>query len=113
MFGAENIRNSVGKMLGLYNGSQSALILLYIHNYIWFHHTHILELISSNSKLESLPRYFEQIFKLMLLVWARECQFLSKITHGKYGDFLLLTSYIFYLIKQILNKQYCFIYRCR
>lgn len=57
-----------------------------------FYHTHILELISSNSKLDSLPHYFEQILKLMLLVWAREGQVLSKITHGKYGDFPLFNS---------------------
>lgn len=48
----------------------------------------ILELIGCNSKLESLPHYFEQVVKLMFLVWARECQVISKISHGKYGDSL-------------------------
>uniref|UniRef100_A0A1I8PWH9 Uncharacterized protein n=1 Tax=Stomoxys calcitrans TaxID=35570 RepID=A0A1I8PWH9_STOCA len=45
----------------------------------------MFELITSNSAQDSLRRRLEEILKLMLMVWAREGQVLSKLTQGEYG----------------------------
>lgn len=44
-----------------------------------------LELMSSNSSSDSLRRKLEDIFKLMLLVWAREGQAIKTVSGKQNG----------------------------
>lgn len=48
--------------------------------------TSIVELMSSNSSSDSLRRKLEDIFKLMLLVWAREGQAIKIVSGAQNGS---------------------------